>query len=78
MNTDIWTIIKMYGPLAAIAGGVYAVLRQIYAYAWRLAKVEERSERHEEVLDGLKAPLDAMGRSVVRIEAQLEDMRRRG
>ena len=74
---DIWEVVRLYGPLAAIAGGVYAVLRQIYSYAWRLAKVEERSERHEATLSGIQGPIDKMGKSVARIEAQLEDMQRR-
>ena len=74
---DIWEVIKLYGPLAALTGGTFALVKQMFAYAWRLAKVEEQSERHEETLDGLKAPIDQMGKAVVRIEQQLDDIKRR-
>lgn len=74
---DFWEFLKQYGSLAALAGGGFAVLRQMFSYAWRLAQVEQNVERHEEVLDGLKQPIDVMGKSVIRIEEQLKDMQRR-
>lgn len=74
---DFWQFLKLYGPLAAIGGTGYALVRQMFLFAWRLAKVEERGERHEVELSGLQTPIDRMGKAVARIEAQLEDMQRR-
>lgn len=74
---DFWEFLKQYGTMATLAGGAFAVVKQMFAFAWRLAQVEQQSQRHEETLDGLKAPIDKVSRSVIRIEEQLSELRRR-
>jgi len=74
---DFWQFMKLYGALAALAGVGFALIKQMFSFVWRLSKVEEQGARHEDILDGLKTPIDKMGRSISRIEAKLEDLDRR-
>ncbi|HEX5437146.1 MAG TPA: hypothetical protein VFW98_08300 [Gemmatimonadaceae bacterium] len=68
---DVFGLLKVYGSLAGIAGVAYAVIRQMFAFAWRLAKVEEQGERHAVAITKLEAPLNTMARAITRIETRL-------
>jgi len=64
-------ILKLYGPLAALFGGAYAIVRTVFSYAWRFAQVEDKADRTEKRVDALAEPLNMVVASVIRIEERL-------
>lgn len=72
MPSPVVDVLQTYGTLAALAGGAWAVLQQIWRFTWRLATVESRSIRNTEAIERLEEPMRQLGLGVARIEAHLE------
>lgn len=67
---DPWDFLKFAAPLAAIVGGVFALVREAFRWNWRLAQVEQKAQSHDADI----AELGKICSSVSRMEVILEQL----
>lgn len=67
---DILKFLVYAGPLAALCGGAYAVVREVFKYGWRLAQVEVQAKDTAEAVVGL----EVMKESVITVKVMVEEL----
>lgn len=69
---DNFEALKLYAPLATLAGAAYAFVRGAFSYVWRLAAVERQTAENTTAIERLEGPLTSLTLSVARIEEHVK------
>lgn len=72
---DPLEFLKFAAPLAALAGGAYAIVREAFRWSWRLAQVERQAETSRTDIQHIQELMECVTRIEVTVQQLVDDRR---
>lgn len=72
---DFLKFLEYAAPVAMLAGGAFAVIKEMFRYGWRLAQVEQQARTTSDSVTKILTLLECVTRIEVTVEQLVNDRR---